>query len=189
MAAITTDGFKSRLRAMLGYAEDSTGAVADRVNRLFQRTHFYTIGQRQTANKPLFAQTGSLSLTQPITEQPCYVAEEACVVQAIAYVLPAASGNGVAQSSVTVSTSDNWSLVFKKFKAATISQSVALASLTSNTDSITQNRARGVNACTVTSTLASRTLARNDVITVQVQKALVGAQFRGGLIKITVDEA
>lgn len=185
----TLADFKARLRASFGYLEDSSGTVRDDVNRLFQRTHFYCITQRQAANKPLFGQTGSLSLTQPITEQPCYVAEEACVVQSVAYVIPAAAGNGVATVSVSVSVSDNWSLVIRKFKTPTFSLVAAVASLTSNTDSITINKPRGVNACTVTSTTAAKTMAAGDVLTVQVQKALVGAIFRGGLVKITVDEA
>lgn len=185
---ITLSQFKDKLRGTYGESEDSTAALKDKVDRLFQRTHFYYIGQRQAANKPLYGQTGSLSLTQPITEQPCYAAEEACVVQRIAWVQPAAAGNGAATVSVSVSTSDNWSIEVRRFKTPTFSAAALVASLTSNTDAITPNKPRAVVACT-NGTESNRTLAAGDMMTIRVQKALVGAIFRGGLIKITVDEA
>ena len=188
--AITTTEFKDKFRAMLGYAEDSTGAVKDRVNRLFQRTHFYNLAQRSKANAGEFANTGSVSVTEPIREQVCYVVEEACVVQSIAYVVPPTGGRlSTPTTSISVSLTDTWSIVIRKFNAATVSQSTHVASLTCNTDTITQKKPRGVNPCTLTSTVASKTLAANDVLTVQVQKNGAGAFFRGGLFKITVDEA
>ncbi len=189
MAAITLSEFKDKLRGAFGYAEDSTAGLKNKVDRLFQRTHFYRIHERLKAatssNAATLAQTGSVSLTQPVLEHVIFVAEEACVVQSVSYT--------IYRTSVTVSTSDNWTLEIRKLLLATatytISDAVSVATLTSNTDSITINKIHGLNACTVTSTLANKTLAAGDQLSLRVTKALVGAQFRGGLVKITVDEA
>ncbi len=186
---ITVQGFRDKLRATYGYAEDSTGSLDDKVQRLYQRTNFYRIHERLKAatssNANTLAQTGSLSLTQPVLEHVIFVAEEACVVQSVSYT--------IYRTSVTVSTSDNWTLEIRKLLRATatytISDAVSVATLTSNTDSIVINKIHGLNPCTMTSTLADRTLAIGDQLSFRVTKALVGAQFRSGLVKITIDEA
>lgn len=189
MAAITLAQFKDKLRGAFGESEDSTGGLKNKVDRLFQRTHFYRIHERLKAatssNANTLAQTGSVSLTQPVLEHVIFVAEEACVVQSVSYT--------IYRTSVTVSTSDNWTMEIRKLlkltATYTISDAVSVATLTSNTDSITINKLHGLNACTMTSTLADRTLAAGDQLSFRVTKALVGAQFRGGLVKITIDEA
>jgi hypothetical protein len=191
MAAITTSQFKDHIRATYGELEDSTAALKNRVDRIFQRTHFYNISQRQAANKPLFGQTGSVSLTQPIIEQNMYVAEEACIVQSVTYSIPSAAGNGVSPVTVTTSVSDNWSIEVRRYKAATFSAVVTAASLTSTPTAIVPNLSRAVITCT-NGTEANRTLAAGDVLTVRVTKngpSPGAGQFRGGILKLTVDEA
>jgi hypothetical protein len=193
MAAITLAAFKARVRGAFGDVEDSTHGLKDKVDRLFQRTHHYRINERLKAatmtglgvNAATLAQTGSLSMTQPVLEHVIFVAEEACVVQSVSYTL--------FRVSVTVSTSDNWTLEIRKLPLATatytISDAVSVATLTSNTDSITINKIHGRNPCTMTSTVADKTLAAGDQLSLRVTKALLGAEFRAGLVKITIDEA
>lgn len=184
----TLADFKARLRASFGYLEDSSGTVRDDVNRLFQRTHFYNVPQRigavtTAAQASYFANSASATAaTDPVFDRPVYCAEEACVVQAVAWVADRFA-------SVTVSTSDNWTIEVKKRTSPTFSAQAVVATLTSATDNLAVNKVFATNACTVTSTTAAKTLARNDILTFGAVKNLAGALFRGGLIKITVDEA
>ena len=150
MSALTFDELKDKLRGLLGVHEDSTGSVKDKVGQAFQRPICHQIGQRQAANKPLFGQTGSTSATQPLIEQSMFQAEDACVVHSVSYLLPLLAGNGVAQVSVTVSTSDNWTIEVRKRLSPTYSVGTTLvATLTSNTDSISPNLAGAKIACTL----------------------------------------
>ena len=179
--------FKGHLRAALGYAEDSSGNVADYVRRMFQRTHFYHCQARQAANRPTFANTHSLSASQPILVQTIFAAEESCVVQAVGYVIPRHWGYTTAVPSVTCTASETWTLEIRRYASPTwsVTQTV-IATLTSATDSITVNKPGAVIACTINGTT---TLAAGDTLTMNVTKQLGGVQFAGGLIKITVDEA
>lgn len=186
MAIDTFDKLKDALRGLMGHGEDSSRNLYDKVGQAFQRTTVYPILQRQGANKPLFAQTGSLSLTQPLIEQTCFVAKDACVVHAIRYDLPCTTtAGGVALASVTVSTSDNWTIEIRKRPASTYSVGQTIvATLTSNTDSIVPNRAAASIACTLSTVDGVLRLAAHDKLTVRVVKNLLGAQFRGGAITI-----
>lgn len=186
MAAITFEEAKEALRGILGVHEDSTGSLRDKVGQMFQRTIPYAIHPRQAANKPYFAQTGSLSLTQPLLEQPMFTVEDDAVVHAIDYILPAVASNGVATISVSVSTSDAWTIEVNAYGPTTFSVATLIATLKSTTDGITNNKPRGVNACTLIS--ANKRLSAGQVVTVKVTKQLLGAQFRGGTVQTVLRE-
>ena len=170
--ALTFDQFMDRLKASTGADEDATltlGGSGGFWNRLRRKEVTHRVSLRQAANKPYEAQTASLSLTQPLTEQTVYVAPNACTLVK-AYITP--------DVSLTISASDYQTFIVQGRKSATYSATFGLASLASTTTTaFTPNLARAAVPMVLESTtVANLNLAAGETVNIKTTKTLLGSR-------------
>lgn len=204
---MTWADFKVRwLRAPLGVHEDDSNTVRGYVNRLGRKEVMYEWREMSdtAANQHVRrdAQTISLSASQPLAVRTIYAAAGPEKVQEVLF-MPFVS------ATVTATETMAYHLVVQKrgggagTYSTTYSVTTYVAGISSGTDkagthsnswsTLTQNVAHGVNPCHLNSTGASLQLKKGDVLTAQVLKgsgagADSGAIFRGGHIKLVIDE-
>lgn len=183
--AFTFSDLKDHLKGLFGEKQtrssgDGGGDVTDHINRLSQRYATYHVPIQPAANKPSYAQTASLSKTQPMSEQVCFVAEEECNVKSIRVAFGRA---------LTTHASDYLTFVFLKRKSTTFSVTQSVATMAGTVANLGATvPIHSSKAATIASTESVIDMDAGDVLTVQVTKTLLGQSTPPFTAMIAVEE-
>ncbi len=201
---------KSLFRSLFGHTEDTSGTLATDVKRVFQREINYewpnSVKAAAVANPAtrMEAQTGSLSLSQPIGERVIFTAVKPCEVVDLSFAQAVSSTvtatytmcwtMQVIKRGKGTGTFSNGSWSVTKFVGGLTSSTAAGShSFTGSYSSLRQNVAFAPNKLCLSKTNANISLKRGDSLVAKVKKGSgtatdSGALFRGGLLKIVVEE-
>jgi hypothetical protein len=202
---ITTAQLKARIKSVFGEAEDSTGALSARVDRLFRRTITYRLepaamglgigsgcGTATGYYAAVVAASYASAAAAALLERVVFTADQACTVKSITWCCD----KTFSVCSCT-SASHFWTQIVlrRRNNTTSVSATAAVSTLKSFATSATSGEAGssgrvfGSNAHLIqTTTVANNSLAAGDCLTWQVSKTKAGALLLPGVLKIAIEE-